>query len=221
MNSNHDRNPVLLIHGLFVNSTVFRRISAYLTNLGWQVYSLNLTPNYGNVGLDELAGRVADYADRTFGLEQKFDLVGLSMGGLVSRYYVQRLGGINRVQRFIAISAPHNGTWMAYSLWGKGCVQMRPKSAFIEDLNRDISMLEQINFTSIWTDWDFIIVPATSSQIPVGKELKLPIFAHGNMVRHSKSLEAVAEALAAPIKPHPQPGHIRYDQKSPQFRGNI
>lgn len=221
MNSDRHRNPVLLIHGIFVNSRVFRKMSAYLTELGWSVYSINLTSHYGTVGLDELAGKVADYADKTFGLEQKFDLVGLSMGGLVSRYYVQRLGGINRVERFIAISAPHNGTWMAYTLWGKGCVQMRPKSAFIEDLNRDVTMLEQINFTSLWTDWDFIIIPAASSQMPVGKEVKLPIFAHGNMARHSKSLAAVAEALSEPIKPYPQLEHTHYDQKSPLFRGNI
>jgi len=221
MNSDRDRNPVLLVHGIFVNSGVFRKMSAYLTDLGWSVYSFNFTSNYGTVGLDELAGQIADYADKTFGLEQHFDLVGLSMGGLVSRYYVQQLGGFNRVDRFIAISAPHSGTWMAYSLWSKGCVQMRPKSAFLDELNRDVTVLEQINFTSIWTDWDFIIVPAASSQMPVGKEVKLPIFAHGNMARHSKSLEAVAEALSAPIKHYPRLEHIHCDQKLPQIRSNI
>ncbi|HLO51129.1 MAG TPA: alpha/beta fold hydrolase [Kamptonema sp.] len=221
MNIERQRNPVLLVHGIFVNSRVFRKMSAYLTNLGWSVHSFNFKSNYGTVGLDELARQVADYADKIFGREQHFDLVGLSMGGLVSRYYVQKLGGFNRVDRFIAISAPHSGTWMAYSLWGKGCVQMRPQSAFLEELNRDVSVLEQINFTSIWTDWDFIIVPAASSQMPVGKEVKLPIFAHGNMARHSKSLAAVAEALAAPIKPYPQLEHTQCDQKLPQLRSNI
>jgi triacylglycerol lipase len=174
-------------------------MSAYLTDLGWSVYSFNLVPNYGTIGIDEFAAQVVDYVDKTFNPEQHFDLVGLSMGGLVSRYYIQKLGGINRVQRFIAISSPHNGTWMAYTLWNKACVQMRPKSAFLVSLNQDVTMLKQLNFTSIWTPWDFMIVPANSSQMPVGKEVKLTIFAHASMARHPQSLKAVAEALMEPI----------------------
>lgn len=200
MNSNFSRNPVLLIHGIFRKSGIFYKMSAYLTHLGWSVYTLNLSPHWGNASIDELAQQIADYIDKNFEPEQHLDIVGLSMGGLVTRYYLQRLGGINRVQRFIAISSPHSGTWMAYTLWGKGCVQMRPGSAFLQDLNRDAALLEQLNFTSIWTDWDFIIVPASSSQISAAKEVKLSVFAHGMMARHSSSLKAVAEALSEPLK---------------------
>jgi len=200
MNSNFSRNPVLLIHGIFRKSGIFYKMSAYLTQLGWSVYTLNLSPYWGNASIDELAQQIADYIDKTFAPEQHLDIVGLSMGGLVTRYYLQRLGGINRVQRFIAISSPHSGTWMAYTLWGKGCIQMRPGSAFLEDLNRDAALLEKLNFTSIWTDWDFIIVPASSSQISAAKEVKLSVFAHAMMARHSSSLKAVAEALSEPLK---------------------
>ena len=199
MNSKCDRNPVLLVHGIFRKSGVFRQMSAYLTERGWSVCTLNLAPNWGNTGIDELALQIADFAEKTFTPGQPIDIVGLSMGGLVTRYYLQRLGGINRVQRFIAISAPHSGTWTACTLWGKGCVQMRPGSAFLEDLNRDSDLLEKLNFTSIWTPWDFIIVPASSSRIPAAKEVKLSVFAHAMMARHSSSLKAVAEALSEPI----------------------
>lgn len=124
------------------------------------------------------------------------------MGGLVTRYYLQRLGGIHRVQRFISISSPHSGTWTAYTLRGKGCIQMRPGSAFLEDLNRDASVLKNLNFTSIWTPWDFIIFPTSSSQISAAKEVKLSVFAHAMMARDSRSLKAVAEALSEPLKVH-------------------
>jgi len=200
MNNNCHRNPVLLIHGFLVDSRVFRKMSTYLNDLGWSVHSFNLVPNYGIVGIDELAEQIVDYVDQTFDPEQPFDLVGLSMGGLVSRYYIQRLGGIKRVQRFIAISSPHHGTATAYTLSNKGCIQMRPKSDFLASLNQDVMILAQLNFTSIWTPWDFMIVPANSSQLPVGKEIKLPIFAHANMARHPLSLKAVAKALKEPIK---------------------
>lgn len=200
MNSNFSRNPVLLIHGIFRKSGIFYKMSAYLRDLGWSIYTLDLSPHWGNASIDELAQQMATYIDKKFAPEQRLDIVGLSMGGLVTRYYLQRLGGMNRVQRFIAISSPHSGTWMAYTLWGKGCVQMRPGSAFLEDLNRDAALLEKLNFTSIWTDWDFIIVPASSSQISAAKEVKLSVFAHGMMARHDRSLKAVAEALSEPLK---------------------
>lgn len=216
-----DRNPVLLIHGILIKSAVFRKMAVYLTQLGWTVHTLDLAPHYGNACLIELAQQVATYVEKTFPPEQAIDLVGLSMGGLVSRYYVQRLGGMNRVQRLITISSPHNGTWMAYALWGQGCVQMRPGSAFLADLNQDAAVLAQINFTSIWTPWDFIIVPATSSQLPVGKEVKLWVFAHAWMARHAQSLATVAEALAAPVKPRPQLGQSHCDQKLLPVESNI
>lgn len=219
MDSTNNRNPVLLVHGIIRTSAVFRRMSGYLTQQGWSVHSFNLTPNDASLGLDQLAIQVADYVDKTFAPEQPIDLIGLSMGGLVTRYYVQRLGGINRVQRFITISSPHQGTQMAYLLPRLGCIQMRPGSAFLEDLNQDASMLERLNFTSIWTPWDFIIVPASSSQMPVGREVKVPVFAHASMVRDSRSLQAVVSALSEPIKPDLQFEHTHTHQKLPQNDG--
>ena len=200
MNTINQRNPVLLVHGIMRTSAVFRKMSAYLTELGWSVYTLNLKPHNATIGLDELATQVADYVDKTFAPDQSLDLVGLSMGGLVTRYYVQRLGGIKRVQRFITISAPNQGTRMAYLSARPGCLQMRPGSAFLEDLNQDSKMLERLNFTSLWTPLDFIIVPARSSQMPVGQEVKISVLAHYLMVRDNRSIQAVALALSEPIK---------------------
>lgn len=199
-----DRNPVLLVHGIIRTSKVFRKMSAYLRQEGWSVYTLDLQPNNGTVCLDKLAIQVADYIEKNFPPQQPLDLVGLSMGGLVTRYYVQRLGGIQRIERFITISSPHHGTQLAYLSNLPGCIQMRPGSPFLEALNQDIQMLNGINFTSIWTDWDFVIIPADSSQIPVGKEVKVPVFAHAFMVRDTRSIQAVASALSEPIPPNRQ-----------------
>lgn len=193
------RNPVLLVHGIFVKQRVFNRLYAYLTALGWEVHRFDLKPNNGRLGLDELALQIADYVEKNFSSSQPFDLVGLSMGGLVSRYYVQRLGGIKRVERLITIASPHQGTIMAYLLPFSSCVQMRPGSNFLQDLNQDIAVLEQINFTSLWTPYDFVIVPARSSQLGIGQEVKLSVFAHAMMVRDKRILEVVEATLSVPI----------------------
>ncbi|NET53017.1 MAG: alpha/beta fold hydrolase, partial [Merismopedia sp. SIO2A8] len=191
---------VLLVHGIIRTSKVFRRMSAYLTKQGWSVHTLDLKPNDATVSLDQLATQVAYYVDQTFSSRQPIDLVGLSMGGLVTRYYLQRLGGIERVQRFISISAPNHGTWLAYLSARPGCVQMRPGSQFLKDLNRDASMLKRLNFTYIWTPWDFIIVPARSSQMPVGREVKVQVLAHALVVRSPQAMRVLASALSEQIE---------------------
>ena len=194
-----DRNPVVLIHGISDTKAVFWKMSAYLERMGWSVHSLNLTPNNGTLGLDQLAQQVGDYIARNFEPEQTLDLVGFSMGGLVSRYYIQRLGGIERVQRYINISAPNNGTLTAYLLSRIGCLQMRPKSEFLQDLNQDYQMLDRLNFTRLWTPFDLMIFPANSSQMPVGNEVEIPVLLHAWMLTDRRCLKAVAAALSEPI----------------------
>ena len=200
MNSSLDRNPVILIHGIWDTKSIFSQMSARLTELGWAVHSLNLTPNDGSLGLDSLAKQLAEYISETFDPEQTLDIVGYSMGGIVSRYYVQRLGGINRVQRFITISSPHKGTLTAYSLALPGYLDMRPDSGLLRDLNQDVTVLKRINFTSMWTPFDIMIVPSNSSQMPVGKEVKLNVMLHRQMVTETQSINALVAELKAPIK---------------------
>jgi triacylglycerol lipase len=194
-----ERNPVVLVHGIFDTHKIFHKMTAYLRKWGWKVYALDLSPNNGKAGLDELAKQLASYIDATFTPEQPVDIVGFSMGGLVSRYYVQCLGGIKRVQRFITISSPHHGTITAYFPQNDGGKQMRPNSLFLEDLNQNVMMLEKINFTSIWTPFDLMIIPSKSSQMPVGKEVIVPVGLHAWMINDFRCLNIVMDALAEPI----------------------
>jgi triacylglycerol lipase len=195
-----DRNPILLVHGLMDTSYKMRKISSHLHNLGWQVLDIDLIPNNGDSKLEVLAKQVADLIDRTFSPHQPIDLLGFSMGGLVSRYYLQRLGGIDRVQRFVSISAPNNGTIAAQFSVRPGCMQMRPNSPFMTDLNSDVDRLNSLNFTSLWTPFDLIILPPSSSQLGMGTEISIPVVAHPLMVSDGRTLKAITHALSQPVK---------------------
>jgi triacylglycerol lipase len=194
------RNPVLLIHGITDTSSKMRKIGSYLHGLGWQVHTIDLQPNNGDARLEILAAQVADLVSQTFAPQQPIDIIGFSMGGLVARYYLQRLGGIDRVQRFISISSPHRGTLAAYFSTRPGCVQMRPDSKFMRDLNRGLTVLARLNFTSLWTPFDLIILPPSSSQLGIGTEVMLPVAAHPLMVFDRGCLETIAAALAQPVE---------------------
>jgi len=187
--------PVILVHGLADTSAKLRKMADYLRSLGWTVYSPTLTPSNGAVGLDQLAKQLEGYIAEHCGKSQPIDLVGYSMGGIISRYYVQRLGGSRRVRHLVTISSPHHGTWMGYMLGNPGARQMRPNSDFLNDLNRNTDALKQIRFTSIWTPLDLMIIPANSSHMDFGEEDIIWMPAHPLMVWTPVSWRAVAAAL--------------------------
>ncbi|MGA1622001.1 MAG: esterase/lipase family protein [Synechocystis sp.] len=195
-----DRHPVVLVHGIFDTMAKFETMAAHLTAKGWSVHSLNLVPNDGRASLTQLAQQVADYIDQTFSPHQAIDLVGFSMGGLVTRYYLQRLAGIDRVKRYVTISAPNQGTLLGYSLPLTGVQEMRWQSEFLQDLNRDYqTLLAALQVTVLWTPFDLMILPPSSSQLDIGEEIVLPVPVHAWMVSDRRCLLAVETALSRPL----------------------
>jgi len=154
-----------------------------------------MIPNNGDAPIESLATQLATFIDQTLGTQQPFHLIGFSMGGLVSRYYVQRLGGLSRVQKFITISAPHRGTLLALGSDRLGVKQMRPGSPFLKDLNRDLKQLETIDFYAFWTPFDLLILPPWSSDLGLGKLTRLLVPTHNRMIQDQQGLAAIAAAL--------------------------
>jgi triacylglycerol lipase len=72
---------------------------------------------------------------------------------------------------------------------------MRPNSPFLAELNHDLAPLAAIRFTSIWTPFDFMIVPAGNSELPVGRMVKISSPAHGVMLYDRRIWRAVVAAL--------------------------
>lgn len=200
--------PVLLIHGIDDTAEIFDPLKGYLSDRGWaNIHALNLHPSNGDAGLDVLARQVQDYVDRYLADAATFDIVGFSMGGIIGRYYLQRLGGLARVRQFVTLSSPHNGTWTGYLRPNAGASQMRPNSDFLRDLNSTVDELNQVKFTSVWTPYDLMIVPANSSRLPVGDMVQLPVLTHPFMVSDERSLAKIVELLNDQRGLHPFPSH--------------
>lgn len=192
---------MLLVHGIWKSSATFRAVRRYLEKRDFDVYAIDLVPADGRVPLEQLSEQLASFVSSRMPAGTPLDLVGFSMGGLVCRYYLQRLGGIERARRFVSVSSPHHGTQAARLGARPGHAQMRPGSAFLEDLNRDIMMLARLDVTSIWTPLDLMIVPPESSRLPLGREVLVAAPIHGLMLYDPRSLRAITEALAAPLAP--------------------
>lgn len=192
-------NPVVLVPGYRDNSTVFRKLTQYLKQEAFNVHPLTLRPSDGRLPLNQLAEQVADYVEQTFPTGQVINFIGFSMGGIVLRFYLQRLGGLVRTERLITLGSPHRGTWMAYYSGRPGVRQMRPNSPFLLDLAQDEEILDRIHFTSIWTPLDLTIVPSSSSVTKAGRHVRLLIPYHRGLVTHKRALRLVSNALLEPL----------------------
>ncbi len=191
------KNPVVLVHGIWNTADIFCPLRSYLERSGWQTHALSMRPNNGDAPLEVLAKQVCDFIAAHIDPQQPFDLVGFSMGGLISRYYVQRLGGLERVQRFVTVSTPHQGTVLGTLSRRYGIRQMRPGSPLIKSLNQDIHQLRALKFSSLWTPFDLLILPAKSAEVKgIGRSHKLQIPAHNRMIRDQIGLEAIAQCLS-------------------------
>ncbi|MEL6350251.1 MAG: triacylglycerol lipase [Cyanobacteria bacterium J06627_28] len=192
-----NRLPVVLVHGIWNTAAIFNPLKRYLESVGWTVYTFSMTPNNGDAPIELLAEQVSTFVQGAIAPQQSFHLIGFSMGGLISRYYVQRLGGLGRIKTFITISTPHRGTLLALSSRRPGIRQMRPGSRFLTELNRDIDCLRGCSFYTLWTPFDLLILPPWSSIVGLGKTQRLCIASHNQMIRDTKGLAAIDSVLSA------------------------
>ncbi|RYE90808.1 MAG: hypothetical protein EOO75_09645 [Myxococcales bacterium] len=119
------------------------------------------------------------------------------MGALVSRWWLQQGGGRGRVGTFVSLSGPHRGTLMAWPLsMLPGVRQMRPGSPFLQALAADPDPWGTTRVHCLYTPFDAMIVPATSSILPGARSveaIRVPI--HRLMLSDRRVLDAVAACL--------------------------
>lgn len=152
--------PVVLLHGFIDNRSVFVLLRRSLAQHGrQQIESLNYSPLTCDIRTAaELLGRhIEEICERTG--QQEVDVVGHSLGGLIARYYVQRLGGDIRVRTLVTLGTPHSGTHVAPLMNAHPIVrQMRPGSTVLEEL-REPAPACRTRFVSFWSDLDQLMDP--------------------------------------------------------------
>jgi triacylglycerol lipase len=191
--------PVLLVHGIWDTGAKLGPLRRGLERAGLgPIEAIDLSPNDGRASILELASQV-EHAARHLALREsceRIDIVGFSMGALVTRTYLQRLGGKERVRRFVSISGPHHGTVLAFALPHVGTRDMRPGSRLLTELATDPDPFGDVEVHVMYTPFDLMIVPATSSRIPGARsETRLPIPLHRWMIEDPRAIQRVAELL--------------------------
>ena len=117
---------IVLVHGFISTGKIFLLMRKRFEENGFKCFTPTLKPTDAKHGLEDLGKKLRNEINYKLGNDSKFSLVGFSMGGIICRYYLQELDGIQRVNQFITISTPHHGSYLAYLYPGKGMKQLRP-----------------------------------------------------------------------------------------------
>jgi triacylglycerol lipase len=155
---------ILLVHGMFDTGAIFRRLVMKLSERGHRCFAPSLTPNDGRHGLTNLAEKLEVTVNETFDSEEPLVIIGFSMGCLISRYYLHRMNAARRTRAFFAISGPHRGSLLAYLYPGYGAEDMRPGSAFLQELDAVDHSVNSFPIYTYWTPLDLMVLPAISSR---------------------------------------------------------
>ena len=91
---------VFLIHGIFDDGRLFEKMSEYLNDLGITTIIPSLKPADARHGIKDLACKLKSFINENTDENEQFNIIGFSMGCLVSRVYLQELGGAIRCQNF-------------------------------------------------------------------------------------------------------------------------
>jgi pimeloyl-ACP methyl ester carboxylesterase len=157
--------PILLVHGLVDNRSIFTLLRRSLIRRGFgRVWTMNyrIWTNDIRAAARQLAESVDGICAQT-GYE-RIHVIGHSMGGLIARYYVQRLGGDSRVHTLVTLGTPHRGT-RAARLFPRGvCQQLTPTSDVIAELAEPVAAC-QTRFVSFWSDIDAMVSPKQAARL--------------------------------------------------------
>ncbi len=157
--------PILLVHGMVDNRSIFTLLRRGLRRRGFgRLIALNYSPLSNDVrGLARTLSELVEQVCAETGYE-RIHVVAHSMGGIVARYYVQRLGGDERVHTLVTLGSPHEGTFPARLFPHPLVRQLRPSSDLVAEL-REPAPDCRTRFVAIWSDLDQMIVPKTSAML--------------------------------------------------------
>jgi triacylglycerol esterase/lipase EstA (alpha/beta hydrolase family) len=184
-----ERFPIIYVPGYGAPALHGKYFCSRLEIEGFNIFEADL-PLYQTGDIPRSAAILSAQVQRAryeFDAE-KVNLVGHSLGGIIARYYLQKLGGWRYVHRAVYLGTPHKGVyWAVFGLATKAGRQLMPSSKLLEELNNDPSRCRNIKCLSIVSNFDEMIVPKESGILDCGynKSVNWPM-GHWAMVFSNK-----------------------------------
>jgi hypothetical protein len=193
------RIPVVLVHGLVDNRSVFSVMRRGLRRRGFtQICTWNYSPLLSDVarGATDLGARIDQICEQTG--HDRVHVVGHSLGGLIARYHVQRQDGDRRVESLVTLGTPHRGSLLAHVVPTPLVRQLRPGSPVLRELEEPAVCRTRV--TAIYSDLDQVVVPTNAGRCDHpdlhARNLLFRGIGHMSLPRHGGVVDEVAATLA-------------------------
>tara|TARA_Y100001968_G_scaffold222727_1_gene205476 strand:- start:219 stop:821 length:603 start_codon:yes stop_codon:yes gene_type:complete len=195
---NINKRPIFLIHGLWNNPKLFDKLIDKIKKDNYLFYRPHLPHKFGQTSLNRLARDLDSKIEELVGSEIDIDIVGFSMGGLISRIWLQNYNGYLRTKRFFSIGTPHFGTYTAQmipSSFMPGIADMKRGSSLLSQLNNDLASLETVECTSFFTKWDLMTFPGWQAKLSIGDSYHIPVLTHKELITNTISLDILSKKI--------------------------
>jgi pimeloyl-ACP methyl ester carboxylesterase len=199
------RTPVVLVHGYGGSRANWITLELVLRRAGFENVH---TAGYNSVtatlsGVAEGVRKTCHEAMEAAG-SSHVHLVGHSLGGVVVRYAVQRLGLANDVRTAVTVAAPHRGTPLAALGLGQLAWNLRPGSLILQSLDRGAGA-GGVRWVAYYSDCDLVVRPESARLDRTALNVAVPGVGHLGILRAPVFLRSVQRVLLAAERPSDGP----------------
>ena len=193
------RVPVVLVHGMVDNRSIFTVMSRSLRRRGFtSVSTWNYSPLVQDVRVaaTQLAQHLEQIGEQTG--HERVHVVGHSLGGIVARYLVQ-CGSSDRVASLTTLGSPHGGTLWAHAGPTPLIRQLRSGSDLMAELARPAPGVA-VPVTAVYSDLDQLVLPVAHGRCDHPDLQARNVLVHGvghmSLPIHRAVVDEVAATLA-------------------------
>ncbi len=152
---------MLLIHGWRADASAWEVMVGQFKALDRTVVALTL-PGNDNIKNGKFIQRQVSQLGWS-----RLDIIGVSMGGLSSRYYLKSLDGTAKVDAYVSLGTPQYGIRSACILPQSMGGQMCPSSSFLKALNNGDDTPGDVRYMTLWGTSD-TTVPLSATTLDGG-----------------------------------------------------
>jgi triacylglycerol esterase/lipase EstA (alpha/beta hydrolase family) len=175
--------PIVFVHGWNSSGATWDTMKSRFAADGWSSGELKAwtynTAQSNATTASHLAAVIDDVRAQT-GAAQ-VDLVTHSMGGLSSRYYLKNLDSAGKVDDWVSLGGPNHGTQSANGCFQTSCVEMRPGSTFLKNLNQGDETPGAFHYGTFWSSCDGVIFPADSTVLTGATNTNVGCLTHSEL----------------------------------------
>lgn len=190
--------PVIFVHGFIGSSSNWTTALSVFRAGG---FSRLYTYDYNWAGSNEISAaglRNLVNSVRSQTGASKVAIVNHSMGGLVTRWYLEELGGSQYVSHVASIAGANHGTTYAGAcLINVSCIEMYPGSLFLLDLADGDETPGTARYGTWYSACDGIIIPYTSTRLSGATNNNVLCETHLGFLTNTSVLTQIRSFIAA------------------------